>query len=79
MPDFVVSSPKRTDQLLRLVDRLEVKRKMCLARVERMKYISDEGKLDYYTRWGFDSDEEQAEADQAARASDRALKLLGMA
>lgn len=65
-------SDRRSDQLISLIARLEVKRKMCHARAEKMTGS------DYYTKLGFDKDEEIAEAVQASIIIRKTAARLGI-
>lgn len=65
-------SDRRSEQLINLIARLEVKRKMCHARAEKMT-----GE-DYYTKLGFDKDEEIAEAVQASIIIRKSAARLGI-
>lgn len=71
---FIVTSSKRVNQLMRLIPKLANIKKHNERRAEAM--LDPENK--YYVRWGFDRDEELAEAAQATRISQRAFRLLGM-
>lgn len=71
---FIVSSKKRVDQLMRLIPKLTNIWKHNERRAEAML----DPEHTYYRRWGFDRDEELAEAARAKRAQQRAFRLLGM-
>lgn len=68
-------SPKRTNQLLRMIPKLDVKQKACISRIDKM--IGGDGK-DYYSMHGFHVDDEIAETAQAERIKDKVFRRLGM-
>ncbi len=80
-----IPSVRRTEQLMRLIVKLETKRKLCHRRVQiiddNRREMFEEGKevpLNYYESMGFDRDDEIAEAMQAGRSIRRAGRLLGI-